>query len=144
MMRGVRHAALLFAMSAMPAIAAESLPRIFFSAPQRAAITATRGAAPGTSDTIAISVTSPAAPATVGVEAPPPAQRLEGIVMARTGERFAWIGGKRYAEGDRFGQWRLRISAHGVALLRNGGVERQLRVGEAVGAGAAAVASTAP
>jgi hypothetical protein len=142
MMRGARHAAWLLALCAMPAVAAESLPRIFFSPSQRAAITATRGATPGSSDTIVISVTSPAPSATAGGDALPRTQRLEGIVVARTGERFAWIGGKRYAEGDRYGVWRLRISAHGVALLRNGGVARQLRVGEAVGA--AAVAGTAP
>jgi hypothetical protein len=133
--------ALLVAMAAMPAVAAESLPRIFFSPPQRESMTAMRRAAPATSDGIAISVTSPPASSPTNAAAAPRAQRLEGIVMSRTGERFAWIGGRRYAEGDRFGPWRLRISSHGVALLREGGVERQLRVGEAVGA---AAVSSAP
>jgi hypothetical protein len=134
--------ALLIALAALPAAAAQPLPRIFFSPPQRATITQTRNATPATSDSIAISVTSTPASSPASTDAAPRGQRLEGIVLARTGERFAWIGGRRYADGGRFGPWRLRISTHGVALLRDGGVERQLRVGEAVGV--AAVASAAP
>jgi hypothetical protein len=131
------------AIAALPAIAADPLPRVFFSPPQRAAITATRNATPGSSDSIAITVASPATPGAAGVDVVPRTPRLEGIVLARSGERFAWIGGKRYAEGERLGQWRLRISAHGVALLGNGGLVRQLRVGEAVRP-EATVASAAP
>ncbi len=134
--------AVLITVSALPVMAAQPVPQIFFSPAQRAAITAMRRATPAGSDAVAISVAASPAMTSAGTDAAPPTQRLEGIAMSRTGERFAWIGGRRYAEGGRFGPWRLGISSHGVALLRDGGVERQLRVGEAVGA--AAVASTAP
>jgi len=121
----------LLAVCTLPAAAATPLPRVFFAPQERAAITAMRRAGPQSNFTVAVAAASESTPATAAKS--PYAAKLEGISLARTGGNFAWIDGKRYADGASFGAWKLRISSHGVALMRNGQVERQLRVGEPVG-----------
>jgi hypothetical protein len=121
----------LLALCALPALAAPPLPRVFYAPQERAAITARRraGPEPGTSVTIA----APPGQSPDAGGALPQVVKLEGISLARTGGHFAWIGGRRYADGANYGPWQLRISRSGVALVRNGSTVRQVRVGEAIG-----------
>jgi hypothetical protein len=108
---------------------------MFYSPQERPAITAMRRMGPQPNATIAVVPAVEGATPIVG-DAMPHTMKVEGISLARTGGLFAWIGGKRFADGARFGGWQLQISRRGVALQRNGRVERQLRVGEAINMGA--------
>jgi len=141
-MKGLRYCTLLLATagSALPALAAAPLPRVFFAPAERAAITAMRRAGPESAATVA--VTAAGGQAASGT-APLSAAKLDGISLARTGGRFAWIDGRRYPDGAAFGRWRLRVARYGVDLLRGGRVERRLRVGEAL-AGRDAGTNAAP
>jgi hypothetical protein len=119
---------------------AQPLPRVFYSIEERQAITAMRRT--GKDPNASVSVVTAAEAAGSPTSDPlPRVMKLEGISLAHSGGVFAWIGGKRYAEGARFGDWQLRISPRGVGLQRNGRVERQLRVGEPIGQIAAARAT---
>jgi hypothetical protein len=125
----------VLAVVSMHTQATQPLPRVFYAPQERSAITAMRRAGPQPNATVAVVTASDAeaAPTSGGL---PRVMKLDGISLARTGGLFAWIGGKRFADGAQFGSWQLQISQSGVALRRNGRVERQLRVGEAIGQGA--------
>jgi hypothetical protein len=118
--------------------AADPLPRLFFTPPERAEIVQLRskvarlapGATIASSDTLAAATAeiSPAKP----IQVPPPVLRLEGLSIASSGDTFAWIGGQRYANGARVAGHRLEISAQGVVMVDAGGRSRRVRVGEAL------------
>jgi hypothetical protein len=122
----------------LQAAAADQLPRLFFSPPERAAIVQLRskvarlapGAAIASSDTVAVAVAETNPPRPVQVAAP--VLRLEGLSIASSGATFAWIGGQRYANGARVAGHRLEISAQGVVMVDAGGRSRRVRVGEAL------------
>jgi hypothetical protein len=110
--------------------AAEPLPRVFFTEPERAAIVARRGT--DRADlTAGAAIQSDAAPAAA---APARAARLEGISIAHGGGNFAWIDGKRYANGARYGNHRLEVSRQGLILHDSRGRTRRIRVGEQIDA----------
>jgi hypothetical protein len=119
------------------AAAADPLPRLFFTPPERAEIVLLRskarlapGAAIASADTVAAAAaeTSPSRP----VQVAPPILRLEGLSVSSSGATFAWIGGHRYANGARVAGHRLEISAQGVLMVDAGGRSRRVRVGEAL------------
>lgn len=69
-------------------------------------------------------------PDAAAVKAGPP--RLEGFSIPGTGRAHAWIGGRRYQEGQYFQGLRVRVMRNGVQLVGTDGRGRLYRVGEAV------------
>lgn len=69
---------------------------------------------------------APANPALV--PAGPP--RLEGVSLPKDGRAHAWIGGRRYQDGELYQGLRIRVVRNGVQLARAGGQGRLYRVGE--------------
>jgi hypothetical protein len=128
-----------FALISLQAVAADPLPRVFFTEHERAQIVQLRskvaraepGAAAPSSDTASVAATDEVkAPGMV--QAAPPVLRLEGVSIASSGAMFAWIGGQRYANGARLAGQRLEISAQGVVMVDAAGRSRRIRVGEAL------------
>jgi hypothetical protein len=134
------------AMIPLHAVAADALPRVFFSPQERAEIVRRRniavrtppGAAvpaPGAVAAAATTATTATIAAADGnnpgpVQATPPVLRLEGLSIASSGATFAWISGQRYANGARLAGHRLDISAQGVVMVDSSGRSRRIRVGE--------------
>jgi hypothetical protein len=138
------------AMIPLHAVAADALPRVFFSPQERAEIVQRRNIAvrtpPGAAvpapgavaaaATTAITATTTATVAAADgnnpgpVQATPPVLRLEGLSIASSGATFAWISGQRYANGARLAGHRLDISAQGVVMVDSSGRSRRIRVGE--------------
>lgn len=127
----------------LPTWSAGAEPRLFYTPAERARVTAERAAvlaaealtgasvhtlvAPAASENLA----SPAAAglARSAIAGPP---RLEGVSLARDGRAHAWIGGRRYQDGDLFEGRRLRVMVNGVQLVGAAGPGRLLRVGDAM------------
>jgi hypothetical protein len=64
------------------------------------------------------------------VPAGPP--RLEGVSLPKDGRAHAWIGGRRYQDGELYQGQRVRVLRNGVQLVGPGGQGRLYRVGEAM------------
>ena len=123
---------LLALAAAWQASAAGSLPRIFFTPAERAAIVARR--ATGMRQPDSPPVAPPARDGEAAAAAGSAARndrtlRVDGISVARGGRTFAWIDGERYASGARLGPWRLQVSVQGVTLTDASGNSRLVRVG---------------
>jgi hypothetical protein len=135
------------AMTSLQAVAADALPRVFFTPQERAEIVqhrsvvvrtpqGTAGPGPGTSVPVpgAVSVATADANPPGTTQASPPVLRLEGLSIASSGATFAWISGQRYANGARLAGHRLDISAQGVVMVDASGRSRRIRVGETLNA----------
>lgn len=72
----------------------------------------------------------------VAVEATPAprseAPRLDGVSLPGDGRAHAWIGGRRYRDGELFQGQRVRVVRNGVQLTDAGGSNRLYKVGEAI------------
>lgn len=111
------------------AISAE--PRLFYTPAERVRVTAERATmlATESADGEARYVDS-IAPSAAAAPAGPPL--LEGVSLPGSGRAHAWIGGRRYQDGELYDGQRLRVLRNGVQLVGAGGPGRLYRVGEAV------------
>jgi len=113
------------------------LPRVFFSAAERAAITAQRHSGkPFEVQAPAVSPREPSPPPLPADAAPPlpaaltaRARRIDGITVGRDTRPVAWIGGERVVDGAAWGAYRIRVERDGVRLVAGDGSVRRLRVG---------------
>jgi hypothetical protein len=129
-----------FALSAA-AVAAE--PRLFYTAAERMRVTADRAGMLAREARAGAPVEMPIAPmagevpasapataaASAGIAGPP---RLQGVSLKDDGRSYAWIGGRRYREGELIDGRRLRILRNGVQLVGVTGPGRLHRIGEAI------------
>jgi hypothetical protein len=131
-------AAAAAAMTTLQAMAADALPRVFYTPQERADIVQQRsavsrlppGAAAPAPTTVALAAAENTAP--VSTQVATPVLRLEGLSVSSSGTTYAWIGGQRYANGARLAGHRLDISAQGLVLVDASGRSRPIRVGEAI------------
>ena len=65
-----------------------------------------------------------------GAIAGPP--RLQGVSLKDDGRAYAWIGGRRYQDGEVIDGQRLRVLRNGVQLLGVAGSGRLYRIGEGI------------
>jgi hypothetical protein len=130
------------ALTSLQAVAADALPRVFFTPQERAEVVQRRSVAvrtpPGVAAPAPTAVVTTAAAAADGgppvpAQATPPALRLEGLSVSSSGATFAWISGQRYANGARLAGHRLDITAQGVVMVDASGRSRRIRVGEDLG-----------
>lgn len=123
---------LMLAILAVPSLPV-SADMLFHAPAERARITAERRAMlaeDGTSTSgtdAAATAASDTKPASL-----PAVIRLEGVSLPVQGQAYAWIGGRRYRDGDRIADLRLRVRRDGVQLIGAKGPGRVLRVGEAI------------
>jgi hypothetical protein len=106
----------------------EPLPRIFFSAAERPALVAMRSRQAITGSGQFMTQLTPDF-ATSAVRA---GARLDGISIATAGDSFAWINGRRFADGARLGPYRIKILRDGLRLTDAAGAIHALQVGESL------------
>jgi hypothetical protein len=125
------------ALTALQAMSADVLPRVFFTPQERDGVVQQRGvvartpAGAATPAPVAVVATADT-PASSPAPAATPVLRLEGLSVSSSGTTFAWISGHRYANGERLAGHRLDISAQGLVLVDASGRSRPIRVGEAL------------
>jgi hypothetical protein len=114
------------------AFAASADAKLFFTPAERARVTAERAAmlAIETEAGGAAAFTSAVAPAIPAAAAGKP--RLEGVSLPGSGRAHAWIGGRRYQDGELYHGQRVRVLRNGVQLVGAGANGRTYRVGEAM------------
>jgi hypothetical protein len=112
------------------AFAAAAEPKLFYTPAERARVTLERRAMLASeavgSDSQFVSSIAPAN--ALAVPAGPP--RLEGVSLPQGGRAHAWIGGRRYEDGELYQGRRVRVMRDGVQLASAGGSGRLYRVGE--------------
>lgn len=120
---------------------ADSLPRVFYTPAERAAITARRRAAVAPGETTAsasLAAVADAAPVAAPSGAPAGATdgatgsrtlRLEGVTRGEGARAAAWIGGQRIEDGGQWAGFRLHVAGNGVRLVAANGSARFVRVG---------------
>ncbi|MEO8313674.1 MAG: hypothetical protein ABI645_02670 [Pseudomonadota bacterium] len=121
---------LLVSTAAVPA-----QPRVFYSPTERPGITANRKkllleslAAADQPSPALIAAAAEHAEGAASSNSSAAHSRLDGISLARDGNAYAWIGGRRYDDGSSYGGRRLRVSREGIRLQDN--QSRLIRVGE--------------
>lgn len=132
-MKSLRLASLVVVFWLHAGIAAGTEVTLFYTPAERARVTAERsgmlvrdsgaGGAIQSGSFNAIEA-APAAKA----EAP----RLEGVSLPADGRAHAWIGGRRYQDGELFQGQRVRVVRNGVQLTGASGSMRLYKVGEAI------------
>jgi hypothetical protein len=134
MRRRAFAASLLVACAA--AVAADPLPRVFFSTAERAAITAQRhsGRPFDAQPPVALAQRDAATPGVTAAQPPSApdatrARRIDGITVGRDARPVAWIGGERIVDGANWGEYRIRVERDGVRLVAGDGSVRRVRVG---------------
>lgn len=126
-----QHKAGLLVLLMLPgAFACGAESKLFYSAAERTRVALERRAmlatdAAGSETQIISSIAAASAPP---VPAGPP--RLEGVSLPQGGRAHAWIGGRRYQDGELYQGLRIRVVRNGVQLARAGGQGRLYRVGE--------------
>lgn len=131
-MRSPRLAGFVVLCSLGAGFAAATEATLFYAPAERARVTAERSGMLVSESVASVIVSSgPGA-----VEAVPVARtgapRLEGVSVPASGRAHAWIGGRRYQDGEQFQGQRVRVLHNGVQLTGAGRPGRLYRVGEAI------------
>jgi hypothetical protein len=142
-MRPLRLLALA-AVSLLPMLSALGAePRLFYTPAERARVTAERAdmlareaRAGAPLDTTVVPADSEVPGTQAATEAAPDTiagpLRLQGVSLKDTGRAYAWIGGRRYQDGELIDGQRLRVQRNGVQLLGATGSGRSYRIGEVI------------